>query len=337
MKKCPICGKPVEGDLNVCVECFIDRNEVFWLDDIIELTKCPRCEFFKIRGKWRDISFEEALIDTIYSSLRVHPHFNVCDVSVQRLAKGEVGKYIVILSGDMFNKPISVEKVVDVRVLREVCVKCTREAGGYYEAIVQIRADERKIDDEELKIVTKIIDNVLMKEKENPKAFISKIVERKEGIDYYFGDRNIGRKIARMIVNELGGKIIESKKIHTRRDGQDVYRFTYAVRLPPFRKGDVVVEDGKVCLVTNQRLGKAIVLESGDTINLKNPKVIARREDILSSVVVNCDEFAVEVINPLTNEVVYAKRPKIDLKPGDEVYLIEYNDLLYVIPKMFEL
>jgi NMD protein affecting ribosome stability and mRNA decay len=50
-------------------------------------------------------------------------------------------------------------------------------------------------------------------------------------------------------------------------------------------------------------------------------------------VVVNSDEFVVEVIHPLTNEIVHAKKPKVDLKPGDEVFVIEYNESFYAIPK----
>ncbi len=333
MKRCPVCGKPVEGNLEMCPECYAERREVFRLEDIIELVKCPRCEFFKVRGRWKDIPFEDALIEAVYASLRVIPEFEVEDVFISPLARGEVGKYVVRLEGSLDGEFISVEKVAEVRVKREVCKRCSREAGGYYESIVQIRADSREISEEELEVVRGIIERVLERERENQKAFISKIVERREGIDYYFGDRNIGKKISRLIADELGGKIIESKKIHTRRDGQDVYRFTYAVRLPAYRKGDIVEENGKICVVTSQKLGKAVSLDSGETVNLRNPKLIARKKEVRESVVVNCDEFVVEVLHPITQEVVQAVKPKIDLKPGDTVFVVEYNDSVYVIPK----
>ncbi len=333
MKRCPVCGKPVEGNLEMCPECYAERREVFRLEDIIELVKCPRCEFFKVRGGWKDIPFEDALIEAVYASLRVIPEFEVEDVFISPLARGEVGKYVVRLEGSLDGEFISVEKVAEVRVKREVCKRCSREAGGYYESIVQIRADSREISEEELEVVRGIIERVLERERENQKAFISKIVERREGIDYYFGDRNIGKKISRLIADELGGKIIESKKIHTRRDGQDVYRFTYAVRLPAYRKGDIVEENGKICVVTSQKLGKAVSLDSGETVNLRNPKLIARKKEVRESVVVNCDEFVVEVLHPITQEVVQAVKPKIDLKPGDTVFVVEYNDSVYVIPK----
>ena len=333
MRRCPVCGKPIEGNLEMCPGCYAERRDIFWLDNIIELIRCPRCGFFKIRGKWRDISFEDALVETVQSSIRIHPEFEVEDVILNPLARGEVGKYAVRLEGLLDGEFVSVEKVVEVRVRREVCKRCSREAGGYYESIVQIRADGREIDDDELKVVRRIIDRVLEKERENQKAFISKIVERKEGVDYYFGDRNIGRKISRLIADELGGRIIESKKIHTRKDGQDVHRFTYAVRLPAYRKGDIVEENGKICIVTSQKLSKAISLEGGETINLRNPRVIARRREIKESVVISCDEFVVEVLHPIMQQVVQAKKPNVELKPGDTVFVVEHNDAIYVIPK----
>ncbi len=335
MRRCPVCGKPVEGSLEMCPECYVERREVFWLKDLIELVKCPRCEFFKVRGKWRDVSFEDALLDAVQSSIRVIPEFEVEGVFVSPLTRGEVGRFVVRLEGSLDGKFVCAERVVEVRVRSEVCKRCSREAGGYYESIVQIRADEREVSEEELEVVRSIVERVLEREKDNQKAFISKIVERREGVDFYFGDRNIGRKVSRLIAEELGGKIVESKKIHTRRDGQDVYRFTYAVRLPAYRKGDLVEENGKICVVTSQRLGKAISLESGETVNLRNPKLIAKRCDMKESVVISCDEFVVEVLHPTTQEVVRAKRPGVELKPGDTVLVVEHGDSIYVIPREF--
>ncbi len=332
MRRCPICGRPVES-LDMCPKCYTERREIFWVENIVELVRCPRCGFFKIGGRWRNVTFEDALTDHIIKSMRVIPELEVKSVGVIPLSKGEVGKFSVRLEGALEGESVTSERIVDVRVRSEVCKRCSREAGGYYEAIVQIRAEGREISKEELEIVGNIISRILEKERENQKAFISKIVERREGIDYYFGDRNIGRKVSRIIAEELGGKITESKKIHTRRDGRDVYRFTYSVRLPAYRKGDVVEEGGRICVVTSQRLGKAIDIDSGDSVNLKNPKVIAKRDEIKESVVVSCDKFVVEVLHPVTHEVVRAKRPKANLSPGDPVFVVEHGDEVYVIPK----
>ncbi|WP_232215795.1 60S ribosomal export protein NMD3 [Archaeoglobus veneficus] len=322
-----MCGK--ESSSTICASCYIERNEIVWLDDIIRLTTCPRCGFFRIGGRWKSVGYDEALTDALYSSLRVHPDFEVSDVEVGK----EGGKYIVHISGSLWGEGVEVSKTFEARVTREICQRCSREAGGYYESIVQVRADGRDIEEEEFRAVREIIEAVLDKERENMKAFISKIVERKEGIDYYIGDRNIGRKISRRIAEELGGAITESKKISGRKDGRDVYRFTYSVRLPAYRKGDIVEQDGRLAVVTNPRLGKSVSIESGETINLKKPKLVARSSDVVKSVVINVDAAAIEVLHPVTHEVVTAVRPKASFRPGDEVYTFEYEGRVYVIPE----
>jgi nonsense-mediated mRNA decay protein 3 len=329
--RCAICGSEalIEG---LCLDCYLERKELFWLDDRIDLIKCPRCESFKLHGKWKAVDFESALTDYVYSNLRVHPDFDVEDVVVESLARGEVGDYVIRLIGNVKGRDVSVEKVVKVRVHSRVCERCSREAGGYYEAIVQIRAEGRKIERHELDTIAEIINSTLRKESDNQKAFISKIVERKEGVDFYFGDRNIGRKVSRLIVDKLGGKIIESKKLHTRIDGRDVYRFTYAVRLPCYRVGDIVSEGNKICIVTNQRLGKGLCLDDWSVVNLKAPKVVKRREELKLSVVVNCDEFVAEVLDE-EMKVVQAKRPPVDISIGEEVFVFKHEEDFYVIPK----
>lgn len=330
MKRCPICGKRFEGRLEMCPECYSDRRELVKVERIVELVRCPRCGRYRLGGRWREMKFEEALTETILNSLRVHPEFRVEDVEIRPLTRGEVGRYSVRVAGTLEGETVEDERLTEVRVRMTVCERCCREAGGYYESIVQVRADGRDLEDEELEKVREIILKILDKERDNQKAFVSKVVERREGIDFYLGDRNVGRKIARSIVNELGGRIVESKKIHTRRDGRDVYRFTYAVRLPGYREGDVVEDEGRVCVVTNRRLGKGITID-GKSVNLKNPKVIARKEDLLEAVVVDCDEYVVEILHPVSNEVVRAKRPKGEFKPGDIVNVVEYGERLYVI------
>ena len=327
--RCVVCGK--ESSKSICASCYVERNEIVWIDDIIELITCPRCGFFKISGRWRDVGYDKALDKAIGSSLRIHPELDVENVELE----GKGRKLTIRVSGKLWGESVEQAKTFEVRVLKEVCMRCSREAGGYYESIVQVRADSREIDEDELNTIKEIVMVALEKEKENEKAFISKVVERrggKEGIDYYIGDRNLGRKISRRIAEQLGGVITESKKISGRKDGRDVYRFTYSVRLPAYRRGDIVEVEGKFAVVTNPRLGKGVLIETGDTVNLKRCRVIAKRKDVATTVVVNADSAVVEVLHPITQEVVTAKSPIAKLKPGDEVYVFEYEESVHVIP-----
>ncbi len=327
MRRCPICGRPVK-DTDLCVSCYVERGELVKLNGIIRITRCPRCGFYRIGGKWIDMSFEEAVIRHVRSSMDVHPDFKIRDIEIEKSRKD----YSVMIRGYFKGEEVEIRRVVDVRIVRETCKRCSMESGGYYESIVQIRADGRKIEDEEIEKIMEIVRDVMDREGGHQKAFISKIVERKEGIDFYFGDRNIGRKVSRLVVRTLGGRITESKKLHTVLDGREVYRFTYSVRLPCYRVGDVVDENGTICVVINQKDAKALSLD-GTTVNLRDPKLIIRREEIRRSVVVGCDEFVVEVLHPVTQRVICARRPKADIAIGSEVFVFEYGNDIYVIPK----
>lgn len=329
--RCAVCGGEavIEG---MCVNCYMERHTLFWIDDIIELVKCPKCERFNVEKTWKDIDFDSAVFEEITSRIRVHPSFNVEDVEINPLTSGEFGKYSVRLSGDVEGYDVEEEKIVEVRVKTRTCEKCTMISGGYYEAIVQIRADNRDIESFELEKVRDIIERILEREKDNKKAFVSKIVERKEGVDFYFGDKNLGRKVSREIVKALGGKIVESRKLHTRKDGRDLYRYTFAVRLPCYRIGDVVREGEKVCIVVER--GKGINVENYGVVDLKNPEVVRRREELEKGVVVNYDDYVVEIASE--SGVIKAIKP-CNLSLGEEVYFFEYDSRYYAIPpKIYE-
>ncbi|ADB57760.1 60S ribosomal export protein NMD3 [Archaeoglobus profundus] len=329
--RCAICGNTAVID-GMCIDCYMKRNKLSWVDDIIEVVRCPKCGYFKVGRRWENLDFESALLELIHSSVRIHPQFDVEHLEVEPLTTGEVGKYIIRLVGNVEGYDVVDESIVEVRLKSRTCERCTRLSGGYYEAIVQIRADDREIERDELETVKDIINRVLERESDNQKAFVSKIVERKEGIDFYFGDKNIGRKVSREIVKALGGRLIESRKLHTRIDGRDVYRYTFAVRLPCYRIGDIVLDNGRICIVTGK--DKGIDIDNLSSVNLKEPKVVRRREELEKGVVVNYDEYIVEIANE-SGVLQAVKTGNVEI--GEEVYFFEHDSRFYAIPKeMYE-
>jgi len=215
---------------------------------------------------------------------------------------------------------------LNYQVNKVLCQKCSREAGGYYESIVQLRAN-RELSDEEIERALEIVNEVISSSPEDQKAFVSKLERKKEGINVFLGSRNIGRKISKMILKEFGGTLTESKKIHTRIDGREVYRFTYSLRLPDYREGDIVERDGRFFVVRNPRMGKGIDIITGKTINLSTEKVVVRREEMKGGVVVNADENAVEVVCDDGSVVTTPKPAGVEI--GDEVKVFEIDGKHY--------
>ncbi len=324
--KCAICGGEalIEG---MCLECYLKRERLSWVEDIVEIVKCPKCGRYFVNKVWKDLDFDSALFESIVSRIRVHPQFEVEDVEVEQLNSG---RCVFRLIGNVEGREVVDELSVEVRVKTRTCERCAMISGGYYEAVVQIRADDRRVEDFELEKVKDLIERILEKERDNVKAFVSKVVERREGIDFYFGDKNVGRKVSREIAKVLGGKIIESRKLHTRKDGRDVYRYTFAVRLPCYRVGDVVREGERICVVVG--VGKGVDVTNYASVNLKEPKVVKRREDLEKGVVVNYDDYVVEIASE-RGLVKAVKSFDVDL--GEEVYYFEYGSRCYVIPSRF--
>lgn len=317
--RCAVCGNEAMID-GMCLDCYISRRKFSHLDDIM-LTRCSRCGSFKL-DTWRDVDFDTAIYEVVQSNLRVHPQFDVEDIKLENIGS----KYVVRLRGKVKGYTVVDESVVNVKVNTKTCERCSRLSGGYYESVVQIRADGRILDRDELKVVFDTVERLLDRERNNQKAFLSKVVERKEGIDFYFGDKNLGRKVSREIAKILNGKIIESRKLHTKMDGRDLYRYTFAIRLPCYKVGDIVVDGDKLCIAVGY--GRGLRVEDLGTVKLKRPKLVKRKEDLERGVVVSCDDHVAEVVSD--KGTIQAVRSK-GVNLGDEVYVFEYGSRYYAV------
>jgi nonsense-mediated mRNA decay protein 3 len=131
-------------------------------------------------------------------------------------------------------KGVEIEERGEVEVIlkQETCERCSRIAGGYYEGIVQIRAENRIPTEEELVMAEKIAYSSV-----GEADFVSKERKLKEGVDVYVSSMECGRRISRQIVKKLGGVFSESRKLYGRKDGRNIYRVSFSVRLPELEEG----------------------------------------------------------------------------------------------------
>jgi nonsense-mediated mRNA decay protein 3 len=76
-------------------------------------------------------------------------------------------------------------------------------------------------------------------------SFISDMEETRDGLDITVGSQKAGKEIATAIVDRLGGHVSTHPKLVGEKAGKRVYRITYAVRLSPYARGDIVLVRGK--------------------------------------------------------------------------------------------
>ena len=76
-------------------------------------------------------------------------------------------------------------------------------------------------------------------------SFISEMNEIHDGLDIIVGSQHIGSMISQGITAQLGGRYTTHPKLVGEKNGRQLFRITYSVRLPRFQKHDVVVVEGR--------------------------------------------------------------------------------------------
>lgn len=325
--KCASCGR--ESKYPVCGKCLSARITPVDVPPVVEITRCSRCGEYRL-DRWRDTSLEEAVEYHLSRDVSIHEELSVEEFDFKPVGD-EIGRYVFRLNGMLRDFPYSYETFFEVRVKKIACERCSRQAGGYYEAIIQIRASNRSLNDEELVAISEMIASGVEREHSNPRAFVSKIEERKEGVDVYLGDKRLAQKIARNIARTFGAEIKESSKIAGREDGRDFYRFTYLVRLPEYFVGDIVEEGGVNVIVTSVEKRKGYDLMTGKPVNFKNPKVVVRSGELVESYVLNMDDSALEILDPYSYEPVTVAKPELEFRTGDRVYVAKAGEKYIVV------
>jgi nonsense-mediated mRNA decay protein 3 len=245
----------------------------------------------------------------------------------------------VTVEGAIDGRSVSTEADVEVRIHKESCNVCSRISGGYYEAIIQIRAQGRVPTKAELKRSLKVADDVMAKaEKAGDRlAFVSDVFDLPEGTDIYIGSTTSGRQIARAIADDTGATIIESPKLVGAREGKGLYRVTFAVRLPGIIPGDIVRMHGSLVIV--EKVGRRISgtdLTNGFSTSIpaeEEPEKVSSSGQAVSTVLVSADGNSVQILDPETYVPLTLKKPAfLTQNPGDDVRVIKTKDGVFLLP-----
>jgi nonsense-mediated mRNA decay protein 3 len=203
------------------------------------------------------------------------------------------------------------------RIKNATCVRCSRVQGGYYEAIVQVRAARRAMEADEKRalraLASRFIERIVAEGDRN--AFVLRDEDADRGLDIYMGTTNAGRMLAKQIAAERGGRISEHAKTVGQKDGIDLVRMTFAVRLPEFRSGDVVILPGGPGIVTS--IGaKTVQVSDVQTGRLRHvERAEVEEAQVLSpaeareAVVVSRSGDELQLLDPWTFATVTVLRP----------------------------
>ncbi|CAJ53532.1 60S ribosomal export protein NMD3 [Haloquadratum walsbyi] len=343
-------GAPHERDAVLCNDCYFADFELIDAPERLEVQVCARCGAVKDGSQWVDVDaddYTEVAIDRITESLGVHLSAEEIQwgVEPEQVDENTIRMHCTF-SGVVRGTHQQERITVPVLISRQTCQRCGRIAGGYYASIVQVRARERTPTATEQQRGVEIAESYIADRKAtgDRDAFISEITTTDDGTDIKISTNQLGSGVAAQIVRELGGSVSEYPTLVTEDgDGNEVYRVTYAVRLPEFTPGDVIEpadEEGPVVVRSVQGNLKGVRATTGDSYEASFEDGIAPDAEHIgtvddateTTVVAFEDTYAMQVLDPETYESKTVARPSYVDPDAATVPVIKSHQGLYVLP-----
>jgi nonsense-mediated mRNA decay protein 3 len=333
---CPSCG---ESSYGVCERCLAKRDTISEIPSSLSIKVCPTCSDHFINGRWINEDTNSAVQKAVGEALNLDPNEAALTIVSNQVSMTIIHAHVEINVSGAGESDKSFD--VDVRVNRATCDRCSRISGGYYESKVQVRANHRRPErtelDRALEIAGITIDLV---QKTERLAFIAKTIWLREGLDLYIGSVKAAKRIARALLREMGGTLSDSAKLTGRRDGKDVYRVTFLVRLPEFPTGTIILSRQhiyEICSTTST--SNAVDLETGNrtALNaeaLRTAELVGTRNDAKRTLLVAIDADEVHLLDPETYVTLTTKKPPYISKEdeGKEIKVVKTQERVFILP-----
>ena len=344
---CPECGstdKKMVG--NLCVECFLKNFQMIELPKRIEVEICSHCNSRLEEGKWTDefIPEEEIIYRALERNIKIADEVEneVINLEIDQM-KGTIANCFVEVVGEVEGTEIEETHDCEVKILKTVCPTCSKVQSGYYEAVVQFRADNREIKSEEYGKADEVVERTLIKqEKKDKLAYCPQIAKLKEGYDYYIGSLKTARKVAENLKEEFGGIIKESPRLisEDKSTGKGLYRIWISVRIPEFERDDFIKYENKTLQVKdidkNRVIGIDISTNKKQSIPLKNMEeieLVKKAEDIETTTIISKSPNMIQILDPSDYSAVDLEMEEgfENCNIGDEIKLIKIDNYIYLL------
>ncbi|RLF35413.1 MAG: hypothetical protein DRM99_04695 [Thermoplasmata archaeon] len=338
---CVECGKETTLFKNgLCINCYI-KTHTFTRGPIsIDLPVCIHCGAYKYKNTWTTDLFRDVLRRIVKNVFYISKDLKKIDISLEcRENKKEI-KCKVYISGFLNNVEVTERHNVLVHLKKTVCDVCSKRFGGYHEAIIQIRAtDNRRLTAEELKNIRLLVENHVenLRTKGNRTLFITGMQEEHGGLDFYISDKRASFLIAKKIQEEYSGYIKKSSKNIGMREGRQIHRMTYLVRLPSYKKGDFLEYDNSFFYVATLHSDRVKLINlSNWEETIMNPKILQKtktfggKELIKEMILVSETKDEIQVMTPESYEIKTIKKPKPVKINSEKIKVVEIKNQLFL-------
>ncbi len=343
---CLLCNKEEKLYDGLCKSCYLKEFELVEVPEYVTFTVCSHCGATLKQDKWIQSAYydDEIINDAIQKDIKVNEKLKNFEITTEILTnRGTMYDCILHVYGEVLDNYIDKDYPVEVKVEKGVCPDCSKFYSGYYEAVIQLRADERKLEDNEIQQADEFISKEIQRLcKTNKLAYVTERIVLKEGIDYQVGSHNAAHKIAENMQKQFGGIITESRKIvgHDKSKSRDLYRSWISVRLPSFHKDDFIEYKDNILMIekigSHKFVGLNLDKYESESISWKEYdkiKKVGSIDDVKVSTVTNVTPSEIQILDPDNYSTVDLNKSnnmnKINI--GQEINVIKIKNKIYII------
>ncbi len=340
---CVDCGKELKIFRDgACIDCYLKNHSFSKSPEIIDIFVCSHCGAYKYKNTWVTDLFDEILKRVIKNSFYISNEMRSVDITTNYGEEKERIECKVTISGLIDDVKIDEDHEILVRVRKTVCDVCSKRYGGYHEAVIQIRADKRKLSKDEIVVIQSAVESLVesMQDKGNRALFITDSTEEHGGLDFYLSDKGSALTITKKVQGKYGGSIKQSSKNIGMKDSRQVYRMTYLLRLPSFRKGDFISYGGSFFRISSISGNKVRVFEISswmekvfDVNALEKASILGGEELIRDMILVSQTEDEVQIMDPKTYRTFDVRKPENITFESKMVRIVGLDDEPYLLPE----
>jgi nonsense-mediated mRNA decay protein 3 len=340
---CVECGNDVPIFRNgVCLSCYLKDTQFSKGPAILDIIMCPRCSSYKHKNTWVQEPFDDILKRNIKDAFSVSPELKDVEIQTRSKEQDRILACVVFISGSLEDQKITEQHPLTVRIRHNTCEICSREAGGYYEAILQIRAEQRTFSNAELKTLRSAVETMVGQFQENGKRglFIADIAEKREGLDFFLSEKGTALSIAKKIQEQFGGDFKQSASSAGMKDSRHVYRMTYLIRIPAYRKGDFFSFDTSFFSIISLHTNKVRAVELStwtekviEGKNIQPSRIYGGKELIREMIVVSQSKNEIQLMDPKTYTTVEIRKPKIASVDTVMIKTVKLDSYLFLVPE----
>ena len=327
---CIKCGTQTTKNINgLCVNCYSTSQKMFHLPVTIDLEKCSHCGSYKIGTEWRQNKDTPQMI--LRKKIIMDPHLTHPTITLDTIQN----PWKISCRGNIYDTTVTEKYILPVKIHTTSCPRCSMIMGGYYEAILQIRGTHRDVTHKEKNSIHDIITKKIM-DSHDPKAFISKIDETPQGIDYYLGDQHIADTLTRTLKQRFHATTKKSVTLTGVQDGQKVYRVTHLIRLPSCTITDFLIFQDTLYQVLDMKTHVLLRnLSSGEThsISYKDlASVNIIHPEIKHALIISETHKEVQIMDLDTYKMYDVIKPHDYAWKDDKIPFLKWKDQLYILP-----